>query len=121
MSVALWLGVALLGGVGAVARFAVDWLISLRFGFHFPYGILVVNVSGSFLLGVLFGAGVKGDAYLLAGTATLGAYTTFSTWMLETEEMAERGSRRGAAANIGVSLIAGLGAAALGHALGTLL
>ncbi len=121
MSVALWFGVALLGGAGAVARFLVDWRVSLRLGFHFPYGILIVNVSGAFLLGLLFGAAVKGDAYLLAGTAALGSYTTFSTWMLETEELGRRRSHWAAAANIGVSLLAGLGAAALGHALGTLL
>lgn len=118
MSIGLWLGVALLGGVGAVARFSVDWLTSMRLGWHFPYGTLVVNLSGAFLLGLLFGAGVSGDAYLLAGTATVGSYTTFSTWMLETQELAERGARRGAALNVVASIALGLAAAALGHAIG---
>lgn len=118
MSLALWAGVAVLGGVGAVLRFSVDWLVSLRFGFRFPYGILVVNVSGGFLLGLLAGAAVHGHAYLLAGGATLGSYTTFSTWMLDTQELEARDDRRGAVVNVFVSLALGLGAAALGHAIG---
>jgi CrcB protein len=118
VSVGLWCAVALLGGAGAVLRFAVDWLVSLRAGFRFPYGILVVNVSGAFLLGLLSGAAVHGHAYLLAGAATLGSYTTFSTWMLDTQELQARGQRRGAVVNIGLSLALGLAAAALGHAIG---
>jgi CrcB protein len=118
VSLALWAGVALLGGVGAVLRFSVDWLVSLRFGFRFPYGILVVNVSGAFLLGVFSGAAVHAHAYLLAGAAVLGSYTTFSTWMLDTQELDARGQRRGAAVNLALSSALGLAAAALGHAVG---
>jgi len=118
MSLFTWIAVVLLGGVGASARFVVDWLVSLRLGFHFPYGILIVNLSGAFLLGLLAGAAVDGNARLLAGTATLGSYTTFSTWMLESSELGQRGERRTAAVNIIGSLVLGLGAAALGHALG---
>lgn len=118
MSLALWAGVAVLGGVGAVLRFSVDWLVSLRFGFRFPYGILVVNVSGAFLLGLLSGAGLHGHAYLLAGASVLGSYTTFSTWMLDTQELQARGQRRGALVNIALSLALGLAAAALGHVVG---
>ncbi len=118
MTLLTWIAVVLLGGVGASARFLVDWLVSLRLGFRFPYGTLVVNLSGAFLLGLLAGAAVDGDARLLAGTATLGSYTTFSTWMLETREQAQRGERRAAAVNVVGSLALGLGAAALGHALG---
>lgn len=118
MTLLTWIAVVLLGGVGASARFTVDWLVSLRFGFHFPYGTLVVNLSGAFLLGVLAGAAVEGEARLLAGTATLGSYTTFSTWMLETRELTQRGEGRAAAINLLSSLALGLIAAALGHALG---
>lgn len=118
MSLALWAGVAVLGGVGAVLRFAVDWVVSLRFGFRFPYGILVVNLSGTFLLGLLAGASLHGHAYLLAGAATLGSYTTFSTWMLDTQELEARGQRRGAVVNLTLSLTLGLAVAALGHAVG---
>lgn len=118
MNLLAWVAVVLLGGVGASARFAVDWLVSLRLGFHFPYGTLVVNLSGAFLLGLLAGAAVDGDARLLAGTATLGSYTTFSTWMLESRELGQRGKGRAAAVNLLGSLALGLAAAAFGHAIG---
>ena len=121
MSLGVWGAVAVLGGLGAVARFAVDWLASMRLGWRFPFGTLVVNGSGAFLLGLLVGASVEGDAYLLAGTAVLGSYTTFSTWMLETQQLAARGRGRAALANIAVSMAIGLGAAALGRVLGALL
>jgi CrcB protein len=111
----VWVGVALLGGVGACARFLLDGTVAARGGF--PLGTLAVNVSGSFLLGLLAGSGVSGDAYLLAGTATLGAYTTFSTWMFESRRAVEDGRSRVAWANVAVSIVLGLGAAALGRAL----
>lgn len=118
MSIGVWIGVALLGGIGAVLRFSVDWLVSLRIGFRFPYGILAVNISGAFVLGVLAGSALHGDGYLLAGVGLLGSYTTFSAWMLDTQELEARDDRRGAAVNIALSLVLGLGAAALGHAIG---
>lgn len=121
MSVGVWIGVAILGGVGAVLRFSVDWLVSMRAGFRFPYGILVVNVSGAFVLGVLAGSSLHGDGYLLAGVGLLGSYTTFSTWMLDTQELEARDDRRGAAVNVVLSLALGLGAAAVGHAIGSAL
>jgi CrcB protein len=111
----VWIGVALLGGAGASARFLLDGAIAARGGF--PLGTLAVNVSGSLVLGLLAGAGVTGDAYLLAGTATLGAYTTFSTWMFETQRAVEDGRPRVAWANVAASIVLGLGAAALGRAL----
>jgi CrcB protein len=110
----VWLGVALLGGAGACARFLVDQAIAAR---AFPLGTLAVNVSGAFLLGLLAGAGLTPDAYLLAGTATLGAYTTFSTWMFETQRAVEEGRSRVAVLNVAVSVVLGLAAAALGRAL----
>ncbi|MEA2411182.1 MAG: fluoride exporter [Thermoleophilaceae bacterium] len=113
----VWLGVALLGGAGAVARFALDSAVSERTGDAFPWGTLAVNVSGSFLLGLLNGLGVAGDALLLAGTALLGSYTTFSTWMLESHRLGEDGEPARMWLNLAVSLVAGLAAAALGRAL----
>ncbi|HET7573930.1 MAG TPA: fluoride efflux transporter CrcB [Solirubrobacterales bacterium] len=121
MSAGEVIGVALLGGLGALARFSLDWAVSLRFGLHFPFGTLAVNLSGAFLLGVLAGAGLHGRAFLFAGLALLGAYTTFSTWMLETHRLAEGGHHRAALANLGISAVLGLGMAALGHALGAVL
>jgi fluoride exporter len=110
MSLAVVLGIGALGGVGALARFLLDGAVSERVASAFPWGTLAVNVSGSFVLGLVGG----GD---LVGTGLLGAYTTFSTWMLETHRLAEEGRVRLAVVNIVGSLAAGLAAAALGRAL----
>jgi CrcB protein len=120
-SFATWLGVALLGGVGAVLRFALDGAVGARTDGELPLGTLVVNVSGSLCLGLLTGLHVTGDALLLLGTATLGSFTTFSTLVLETERLAEDGQGRLALANVCLSLAGGLGAAAAGWAIGALL
>jgi CrcB protein len=118
MSWLVWVGVAALGGCGAVARFGLTLLIADRLHPHFPAGTLAVNLSGAFLLGLLAGAAVEGDTRLLLGAGAIGAYTTFSTWMVETQRIEEAGKRRIAIANIVLSIVLGLGAAALGHAIG---
>jgi fluoride exporter len=118
VSTAAWAGVALLGGAGAVLRFLVDAGVAAATGRAFPFGTLLVNVSGSFALGALVGATVEGDAYALAGAATIGSYTTFSTWMYETQRLVEDGSAVGAALNVLISLALGLGAAAAGRGIG---
>jgi CrcB protein len=112
-----WVGMALVGGLGALARFWLDGAVSRRVGGVFPAGTLAVNLTGSFALGVLVGAGVEGDALLVAGTGLVGAYTTFSTWMLETHRLGEDGRWRALAANVVLSLALGLAAVALGRAL----
>lgn len=121
MSVVLVLGVAALGGVGSLARFGLDSAIQSRRSGEFPLGTFVVNIGGSLALGVLVGSGVTDDGLLLTGTATLGSFTTFSTWMLEAQRAAQDGQRDLAAANLGVSLAAGLAAAELGRLFGGLL
>ena len=88
MSAWAWVAVALAGGAGAIARFEVDRTISRRAGRAFPFGTLAINASGSAVLGLLTGLAVGGDALVIAGTATIGSYTTFSTWMLETQRLA---------------------------------
>jgi CrcB protein len=98
-----------------------DGAVSARVGREFPWGTLAVNLSGAFALGVLAGADVGGDAFRLAGTGFVGAYTTFSTWMFETHRLAEDGRSRGAAANLAVSLAAGLAVAWMGRELGAAL
>jgi CrcB protein len=118
MTMLVWVGVAVLGGVGALSRWTLDGLVSTRWGREFPLGTLVVNLTGAFALGLLVGAGVQGDVLLLAGTAALGSYTTFSTWMFESHRLGEDGERRLAVANLAVSLAAGLAAALAGWALG---
>jgi fluoride exporter len=118
MNAGIWVGVALLGGSGAIARFALDGLISSRGTGGFPLGTFVVNATGALLLGLLTGLAVSGDTLLLAGTATLGSYTTFSTWMLESQRLAEDSEPRLGVVNIVLSLAVGVGAAALGRAVG---
>jgi CrcB protein len=80
-----------LGGAGAIARFAVDAFVSNRWRARWPWGTLVVNLSGALLLGLLLGVALQEVALLLAGGATLGSYTTFSTWMFETQRLGEDG------------------------------
>jgi len=114
----VWAGVALLGGVGALLRFTLDGFVAERAaGSEFPWGTFAVNISGSFVLGVLAGASLHGDALRLAGTATLGSYTTFSTWMLEAHRLGEDGSLALAVLNIVLSLMVGVGAVVLGRAI----
>lgn len=121
MSAATWCGVAVFGGVGALMRFLLDGAVASRTGRDFPFGTLAVNATGAALLGVLVGAALKGDAFVLTGTATLGSYTTFSTWMLESHRLGEEGELGNLGLNIATSLIVGVGAAALGRALGAAL
>ncbi|MBI4898195.1 MAG: fluoride efflux transporter CrcB [Actinobacteria bacterium] len=109
---------ALLGGLGAVARYVVHSAVVRVDPTEFPLATFAVNVVGSLLLGVLVGVGAGDDARKLAGTAVLGAFTTFSTWMWETERLVADGERRGAATGVLTSLLIGLGAAALGVAIG---
>ena len=84
----------------------------------FPLGTLAVNVSGAVILGVITGLALGHDQALLAGTAAVGSYTTFSTWMLETQRLTEERQHRTAAANVIASLALGIAGAWLGHALG---
>jgi fluoride exporter len=119
-----WVAVAALGGAAAVARFLVDREVSERFAPRlggFPIGTLAVNLSGAVLLGVLAGVALSGSAYTILAGGGVGTYTTFSTWMLESQRAGEDGDARVLWANIAVSLLAGLGAVALGNWIGGLL
>jgi fluoride exporter len=114
----LWVGVALIGGLGAVARFTLDGLVSERVGRSLPFGTFVINISGAFVLGLLTGLVLSADQYVLEGTAAIGSYTTFSTWMLETHRLGEDGQLWPGIANALVSVLAGVSAAALGRVIG---
>jgi fluoride exporter len=118
VTVGLWCAVAGVGGCGAIARFLLDGAIGTRVGRPFPFGTLAINLSGSFVLGLLTGLSLTPDALLITGTATIGSYTTFSTWMLESQRLAEDGDARGATVNLFVSLVIGVAAAALGRTIG---
>lgn len=130
MSAAMLLAVGLLGGAGSVARWLLDRAVTHRAAHPtcpapqrpvFPAGTLAVNLSGTLLLGLLVGVAPGGDALRLLGVGLLGSYTTFSTWMLETERLTAGGRRRAAAANIAISLVLGLLAVWVGRELGRVL
>lgn len=121
MSALVLLGVGLLGGVGAIGRFLLDGAVAARLGRSFPYGTLVVNLTGAFVLGLLVGAALKGDAYRFAGLGLIGAYTTFSTWAFESHRLSEDGEGRAAALNFAVSLALGVAAAWAGRHVGAAL
>jgi CrcB protein len=112
---------AVVGGLGAMARFLLDGAVSSRLGRAFPFGTLAVNLTGAFALGALYGAAVGGDVLRLAGVGFLGAYTTFSTWALEAHRLGEDGRTRLGLANLLISLALGLGCAWLGRELGAAL
>lgn len=118
MSVALALGVGVVGGLGSIARFLIDGAVTGRSGDRLPAGTFVVNLSGAFALGVLVGAAVGQDAYRLAGTGLIGAFTTFSTWALESQRLGEDGELRLGLLNLALSLILGIAAAWAGQHVG---
>jgi CrcB protein len=117
VSAGVWAGIALLGGVGAVLRHVVDALIAARTNHLIPWGIFVVNVSGAFGIGVLSGADAAPDTYRLVGVGLLGAYTTFSTWMLQVEVLRRDGLPGRARLYVAASVLCGLAAVELGRAL----
>ncbi|BBX48797.1 fluoride efflux transporter CrcB [Mycobacterium cookii] len=111
----VWAGVLVAGGLGAVLRFLVDGAIARRAAKSFPYGTFAVNISGAALLGLLGSLALSRHTALVADTAFVGSYTTFSTWMLETQRLSEERQTRRAAANIVASVVLGIAAALFGQ------
>ncbi|WP_461472179.1 CrcB family protein [Microbacterium sp. HJ5] len=111
----LMLVVAVAGGAGAGLRYVLDRVIGARDG-GLPVGILVVNVSGSLLLGLIAGLGtlVAPDVALILGAGLLGGYTTFSAVSVDTVLLAERRRWRDAAANLLGTLVLAVAAGAAG-------
>jgi len=113
-----------LGGfAGAISRYLVDGFVTDRTAGAFPWGTLAVNLSGSFVLGLLFAmtaerailpADIRGPVMI----GFIGAYTTFSTFMLESWVLIENGSYASAVANLGGSLLLGLVAVVAGLTIG---
>jgi CrcB protein len=118
VSALLWAAVVVIGGAGSVIRFLADGVVAAASGRDFPLGTMAVNVSGAVILGLISGLALGHDQALLAGTAAVGSYTTFSTWMLETQRLTEERQHRKAAVNVIASLAAGVAAAALGRLIG---
>lgn len=118
------LGLIVAGAGGALLRYEVELRVRRRLGPAFPYGTLLINGSGSFVLGLLAGLaehhGVGAALVTVLGTGLLGAYTTFSTFAVDSVGLAERGRLRTSVVNIGASVVLGLGAAGFGLAVGHL-
>lgn len=107
MTLAIWAGIVVAGGIGSVLRFLFDGAVGRRGVRSFPFGTLTVNVTGSAVLGFLSGLALSRPVALLVDTAFIGSYTTFSTWMLETQRLGEERQVWSAAANIVVSVALG--------------
>lgn len=116
----VWL-VAGAAAAGALARYLLDVAVQDRHESVFPFGTLVVNVSGSFALGVLTGLalyhGLGTGPRTVVGIGFLGSYTTFSTFSYETVRLVQEGSVAEACLNALASVGIGLAAAAAGLAL----
>jgi CrcB protein len=121
MTAPAWMAVGLLGGGAAAARFLIDAEIAGRADSPFPLGILAVNLSGAFVLGIVAGAALHGQALVIVAGGGIGSFTTFSTWILDSHRLAEADLARAAWLNIGLSLVAGFAAVTLGHWLGGVL
>ncbi len=117
--------------LGAVARYLMDlWVLESairRYGLgrasHFPTGILAINLTGSFVLGLLTGIASHGLGPLVtafAATGVCGGFTTFSTWAFDTLRLAREGDRAMAVANVALSVGGGMLAAAAGLGLALL-
>jgi len=109
---------ALAGGLGAATRYALDTWLRPRVSDRLPWPTLLINVTGSFALGLLVGLGTDSAWLTIAGTGFLGGYTTFSTASVETVQLALGGRHAAAAVNALTMLVAGVAAAACGFALG---
>jgi CrcB protein len=119
-----FISVALGSVLGAVARYFVSGLVARRVGETFPYGTLLINVTGAFAIGIFGGLAsdraslfAEPDPWLFAVTGFLGAYTTVSSFSLQTLSLARDGEGSRAALYVALSVGLSLAAAALGFAL----
>ena len=112
-----WLLVALGGAIGATLRYGVWRLTVALFGGTWPVGTAIVNVVGSLLLGLIVGLGPKGlppEVRAFAATGILGAFTTFSTFSVESASLAQRGDVTAAIGNVVVNTVLGISDAVIG-------
>ncbi|AUT42802.1 fluoride efflux transporter CrcB [Aeromonas caviae] len=114
-----WLFVAVGGAFGACLRFGIAELMAWLLGRHFPYGTLVVNVVGSFIMGIAYalishGHVVEHPMKPLLMVGVLGALTTFSSFALDTVVLAQQGAYLKALLNIGLNLFLCLAMVVLG-------
>lgn len=107
----IWAVIALLGALGAIARFVVDRAIMFRVATSAPVGTLVINLSGSLVLGLLVGLATRGvvtsNELLAFGDGFIGAFTTFSTLTFESLALVQSRRRLLGVANIVGTLVVG--------------
>ncbi len=117
MSALGWIAVGLVGGLAAGARYLLDTAISKRTESLFPFGILAVNLLGTFVLGLVAGSALDGQALVIVAGGAIGSFTTFSTWILDSHLLARADLARLAWLNLTVSIVLGFAAVSLGHAI----
>ncbi|HEU5223331.1 MAG TPA: fluoride efflux transporter CrcB [Candidatus Lumbricidophila sp.] len=118
MSALTIISVLVAGALGALLRWRLSVALPVR-PRHLPWGILIVNSAGSLVAGAVLGlaerAAVSDDLRLVIVTGFCGGLTTFSTWTVETIELLDGRRFRAAVLNASLTLVLGLGAAALGY------
>ena len=118
MTVLTFVLASLAGGVGAALRYLADVGVTTLTKGRFPCGIVLVNITGSFALGVI--AASIPDLEFVVGAGLLGGFTTFSTAMLDTLALWRDGARQASALHLLGTFAASVVAAIVGLALGTL-
>jgi CrcB protein len=113
------LGFGACAAIGALARWWLGTRRHRRWHDHLPLPTLVVNVTGAFALGCLAGSGLGKPAVTLLGTAGLGAYTTFSTFVRDAHGLLATRATRATVLYVTLSVAGGVGAALVGLALTT--
>ncbi|UFU06005.1 fluoride efflux transporter FluC [Ruania halotolerans] len=114
--------IAVTGGLGAALRFWADGAIRARWQTALPVATIGINTAGSLLIGVLaglLGTGTIGVSATVLSIGLCGGFTTFSTAMVESARLLLAGDRRRCAANLAITMMLTLAAAALGFALAT--
>jgi fluoride exporter len=105
--------IALFGAIGTLARYGLQGAVQIRMGSMFPYGTLLINLTGCFLLGLigqltLNRMFISSDLRIAIAVGFFGGYTTFSSFGWETAKMLEDGEWLRAATYVGASVFAGL-------------
>jgi fluoride exporter len=125
MTNAAWLAFLVAAAIGASARYLVDGFVQDRVEGAFPWGTLVVNVSGCLILGTIVGLGLYHGlgptTRTVLGTGGMGAYTTFSTFTVDTVRLVEGGAIDKAMRNVAANVVVGIAAASAGLALAAML
>ncbi|WP_042463358.1 fluoride efflux transporter CrcB [Neobacillus dielmonensis] len=112
--------VAMGGFFGAISRFGISNWIKAKYPSTFPFATLFVNLLGSFLLGLIFGANLETTWKLLLGTGFMGAFTTFSTFKLENIQLFKKRKSKAASLYLAISYTCGILLAFLGILIGGL-